>query len=203
MLFLRKDIATDCSGSKIIINHLVLQIFMTDRLTPEKRSWNMSRVRSRHTKPELIIRSLLHRAGFRFRIKNNKLPGSPDIILPKYTTAIFVHGCYWHRHAGCSKASMPKSNKDFWRKKFDNNVARDRRVQSELKELQWRVLVLWECEIMKDPLAVLNRIIEQLDQGIDRDAGREYSVDMDRCQILKVAEQKNRYYLNSCETSKK
>ncbi|MCI5131890.1 MAG: DNA mismatch endonuclease Vsr [Candidatus Electrothrix sp. EH2] len=172
---------------------------MTDHLSPEKRSWNMSRVRSRHTKPELIIRSLLHRAGFRFRIKNNKLPGSPDIVLPKYTTALFVHGCYWHRHAGCSKATLPKSNRESWQKKFDNNVARDRRVQNELRELQWRVLVLWECEIMNDPLAVLDRIIEQLGQ----DADRKYSVDMDRGQILKVAEKKNRYYLNSYQTKKK
>ena len=172
---------------------------MTDHLTPEIRSWNMSRVRSRHTKPELIIRSLLHRAGFRFNLKNNKLPGSPDIVLPKYRTALFVHGCYWHRHAGCSKATMPKSNQEFWQKKFDDNVARDRRVQGELNELQWRVLVLWECEIMKDPLAVLDAVVQQLDQG----GGREYSVDIDRGQILKVAEKKNRYYLNSFEASGK
>ena len=168
---------------------------MTDHLTPEKRSWNMSRVRSGHTKPELIIRSLLHRAGFRFKLKNNNLPGSPDIVLPKYRTALFIHGCYWHRHAGCSKATMPKSNKEFWLKKFDKNVARDRRVQSELNELQWRVLVLWECEIMKDPLAVFDTVAQQLDQG----TGREYSLDVDRSRILKVAEQKNRYYLDSCE----
>ncbi|RWX52463.1 T/G mismatch-specific endonuclease [Candidatus Electrothrix marina] len=166
---------------------------MTDHLTPEQRSWNMSRVRSRHTKPELVIRSLLHRAGFRFRIKNNKLPGSPDIVLPKYKTALFVHGCYWHRHEGCSKATMPKSNKEFWRKKFDGNVTRDRRVQEELKQLQWRVMVLWECEIMKDPLAVLDTVIRPLKQN----SCREYSLDLDRKEILKVAEKKNRYYLNS------
>ena len=172
---------------------------MTDHLTPEKRSWNMSRVRGRHTKPELIIRSLLHRAGFRFKLKNSNLPGSPDIVLPKYRVALFVHGCYWHRHAACSKATMPKSNQEFWQKKFDDNIARDRRVQSELKEQQWRVLVLWECEIMKDPLAVLDTVVQQLEQG----AGREYSVDIDRGHILKVAEKKSRYYLNSCQTSEK
>ncbi len=153
----------------------------------------MSRVRSRHTKPELIIRSLLHRAGFRFRIRNKALPGSPDIVLPKYKTAVFVHGCYWHRHEGCPKATMPKSNQEFWRKKFDGNVARDRKVQRELEQLQWRVLVLWECEIMKDPLAVLDAVAGELEQ----ESGREYSVGIDRSQILKVAEKKNRYYLDS------
>ncbi len=172
---------------------------MTDHLAPEKRAWNMSRVRSRHTKPELIIRSLLHRAGFRFRIKNNKLPGSPDIVLPKYKTAIFVHGCYWHRHEGCSKASMPKSNQEFWQKKFDGNVARDRRVKKELEQLQWRVLVLWECEIMQDPLAVLDDLVGQLEQ----DADQEYSVDLDRREIFKVAEKKNRYYLDGGKEKKK
>lgn len=165
---------------------------MTDHLTPAKRSWNMSRVRSGHTKPELIIRSLLHRAGFRFRIKNTALPGSPDIVLPKYKTALFVHGCYWHRHEGCSKATMPKSNREFWQKKFDGNIARDRRVQEELQHLQWRVLILWECEIMKAPLAVLDTVIRQLEQG----NCREYSLDVDRKEILKVAEKKNRYYLD-------
>ena len=165
---------------------------MTDHLTPKKRSWNMSRVRSGHTKPELIIRSLLHRAGFRFRIKNNKLPGSPDIVLPKYKTALFIHGCYWHRHEGCSKATMPKSNREFWRKKFADNVTRNRRVQEELQQLQWRVLILWECEIMNDPLAVLDTVIRRLEQG----ACREYSLDLDRREILQVAEKKNRYYLD-------
>ena len=165
---------------------------MTDHLTPKKRSWNMSRVRSGHTKPELIIRSLLHRAGFRFRIKNNKLPGSPDIVLPKYKTALFIHGCYWHRHEGCSKATMPKSNREFWRKKFADNVTRNRRVQEELQQLQWRVLILWECEIMNDPLAVLDAVVRQLDQG----DCLQYSLDLDRREILQVAEKKNRYYLD-------
>jgi DNA mismatch endonuclease (patch repair protein) len=172
---------------------------MADHLTPEKRSWNMSRIRSRHTKPELIIRSLLHRAGFRFRIKNNKLPGSPDIVLPKYKIAIFVHGCYWHRHDNCSKTRTPKSNREFWQKKFAKNVARDQKVQRELESLQWRVLILWECEILKDPLSVLEFVVRKLEE----ETYQEYTVDMDRRQILKVAEKKSRYYLDGGKNAEK
>ena len=121
---------------------------MTDHLTKDKRSWNMSRIRSRHTKPELILRSLLHRSGFRFRINYNKLPGSPDIVLPKYKTVIFVHGCFWHRHPNCSKATTPNTNRPYWKKKFDKNVSRDIEIRKELKRLKWRIIVVWECEVM-------------------------------------------------------
>ena len=119
---------------------------MTDRLTPEHRSWNMSRIRNRDTAPEKIVRSLLHRMGYRFRLHRRDLPGSPDIVLPKYRTVIFVHGCFWHRHKGCKFAYMPKSRPEFWQNKFDTNVERDRRVKRELKKLGWRVIVIWECE---------------------------------------------------------
>lgn len=166
---------------------------MTDTLPPEQRSWNMSRIRSQHTKPELIIRSLLHRAGFRFRINNKKtLPGSPDIVLPKYRTAIFVHGCFWHRHENCAKARMPGSNQDYWQQKFARNMARDAAAVKELENLQWRVLVLWECEIFRDPLAACASVISRL-QG---DAPQEYAAELDRRQILQLAEKKNRCYLN-------
>lgn len=106
----------------------------------------MSRIRSRDTKPELIVRRLLHRMGYRFRLHRKDLPGSPDIVLPKYKTVIFVHGCFWHRHEGCRYAYNPKSRVDFWQKKFLQNVERDRKVRHELIELGWRVLVVWECE---------------------------------------------------------
>ncbi len=119
---------------------------MTDRISPEHRSWNMSQIRGRDTTPERMVRSLLHRMGYRFRLHRKDLPGSPDIVLPKYRTVIFVHGCFWHRHGRCKFAYTPKSRLEFWQKKFDANVERDRRVQRELKKLGWQVVVVWECE---------------------------------------------------------
>jgi len=118
-----------------------------DILTPEMRSWNMSRIRSRDTKPELAVRSLLHVMGYRFRLKNPKIPGNPDIILPCHKAVVFVHGCFWHRHAGCKYTYTPKSKMDFWAKKFDSNIQRDLKVADQLKELCWRQLVVWECEV--------------------------------------------------------
>lgn len=118
-----------------------------DKLTPEHRSWNMGRIRSGNTKPELAVRSLLHRMGYRFRLHRKDLPGKPDIVLPKYKTVIFVHGCFWHRHPKCKYAYTPKSRIDFWEKKFTDNVARFKIVKKELAQLKWKVLVIWECEI--------------------------------------------------------
>jgi DNA mismatch endonuclease (patch repair protein) len=153
----------------------------------------MSRVRSKHTKPELIIRSLLHRAGFRFSIRS-KLPGSPDIVLPKYKTAIFVHGCFWHRHEHCAKARMPSSNQDYWRKKFAANTARDQAVRQVLEQRQWRVLILWECEIMRDPAAVCAETIREL----IGDEHKQYAPpELTRTEILQLAEKKRRYYEKS------
>lgn len=119
---------------------------MVDKLTPERRSWNMSQVRSKDTKPEQIVRSLLHRQGFRFRLHRKDLPGHPDIVLPKYATVILVHGCFWHRHEGCSDATTPKSRSEFWKKKFTENIMRDKRTTSALRAKGWRVIVVWECE---------------------------------------------------------
>lgn len=117
-----------------------------DRLTKAHRSWNMGRIRSKNTKPELIVRSLLHRMGYRFRLHRKELPGKPDIVLPKYQTVILVHGCYWHRHPDCKFAYEPKSRRDFWTKKFTENVERDKRNQKALLALGWRVVVIWECQ---------------------------------------------------------
>jgi len=117
-----------------------------DRLTKQHRSWNMSRIRGKDTKPEMRVRSLLHRMGFRFRLHRNDLPGKPDIVLPAYGTVIFVHGCFWHRHPGCRFAYQPKSRVDFWQTKFRRNVERHQEVTAELEELGWRVVVIWECE---------------------------------------------------------
>lgn len=120
-----------------------------DKLTPEHRSWNMGRIKSGDTKPELTVRSILHRMGYRFRLHRKDLPGKPDIVLPKYKTVIFVHGCFWHRHEGCKYAYTPKSRTDFWQKKFQSNVARDQKALSTLAEMGWRVLIIWECEVKK------------------------------------------------------
>ena len=117
-----------------------------DKLTKEKRSWNMSRIRGKDTKPEVIVRSLLHKMGYRFRIHVKGLPGCPDIVLPKYRAVIFVHGCFWHRHTGCKYAYIPKSRQDFWAKKFQKTVERHEIVTRELEEQGWKTLVVWECE---------------------------------------------------------
>ena len=119
---------------------------MTDTLNKEKRSWNMSRIRSRNTKPEIAVRRILHFLGYRFRLHRKDLPGTPDIVLPKYKTVIFVHGCFWHRHKNCRYSYNPKSRVKFWRDKFAANIERDKQSAAELKMLGWRRLVIWECE---------------------------------------------------------
>ena len=128
-----------------------------DIVTKEKRSWNMSRIHSKNTRPELEVRSLLHNAGFRFRLHDNALPGKPDIVLKKYKTVIFVHGCFWHRHPNCKYAYTPKSRLDFWRNKFTNNVERHKIVSRELRTLGWKVVVVWTCEII-NPHSLLMHI---------------------------------------------
>lgn len=127
-----------------------------DIISKKKRSWNMSRIKGKNTIPELIVRSKLHRMGYRFRLHSNKLTGKPDIILPKYRTVIFVHGCFWHRHKDCQYAYMPKSRIDFWKKKFDDNVNRFKFVESLLKEEGWKVVVIWECETYKEEKLNIN-----------------------------------------------
>ena len=113
----------------------------------EKRSRNMSAIKSKNTKPEIAVRKLLHSLGYRFRIHKKNLPGSPDIILPKYKTVIFVHGCFWHRHENCKYASTPKTRKEFWENKFKANVKRDLDIQEKIKNIGWKYVVIWECEI--------------------------------------------------------
>lgn len=129
-----------------------------DTLSSEKRSWNMSRIRGANTKPEIIVRSMLHHMGYRFRITDKALPGKPDIVLPKYRSVIFVHGCFWHRHPGCKYAYMPKSRMDFWSRKFDENVTRDKNILLLLKNADWLPIVVWECEIKHNADAVLGRV---------------------------------------------
>lgn len=122
------------------------------------RSKNMSSIRSSNTRPELFVRSYLHRIGLRFRLHDKSLPGSPDIVVPRLKTVIFVHGCFWHRHVGCAFTTTPATNVEFWARKFAENTSRDRRVVTSLHALGWRVRVLWACQLGKfgalDALAV-------------------------------------------------
>ncbi|MBU4312213.1 MAG: very short patch repair endonuclease [Candidatus Omnitrophica bacterium] len=129
-----------------------------DILTKEKRSWNMSRIRGKDTKPELIVRSFLHRSGIRFRIHAANLIGRPDIVLPKYKTVIFVHGCFWHCHKGCKYAYIPKSRKKFWSAKFKDNIARFDQVRKKLKKDSWRVVVIWECQVLNNSVKLKNML---------------------------------------------
>lgn len=117
----------------------------------------MSRIRSRDTAPERLVRSALHRAGYRFRLHRKDLPGRPDIVLPKHRTVVFVHGCFWHRHVGCQYAYVPKSRHHFWNAKFRGNLERDRRHVQALRRLGWRVVTVWECDAHR-PLRWLHRV---------------------------------------------
>lgn len=134
-----------------------------DSLTPERRSWNMSRIRGKDTKPELRVRSLLHSLGFRFRLNRKDLPGKPDIVLPKYRTAVYVHGCFWHRHRECQFAYTPKSNPQFWTNKFSRTIERDAEVAVALKREGWSQVVVWECEL--NDLPKLKRKIKAYFRG--------------------------------------
>jgi DNA mismatch endonuclease (patch repair protein) len=117
-----------------------------DFVSKEKRSKIMRGVKQKDTKPELAVRSLLHQMGYRFRLHRRDLPGSPDIVLPRYKVALFVHGCFWHQHVGCPEGRRPTSNTVFWNKKFDANAARDRRSSTELRRDHWKVATVWECQ---------------------------------------------------------
>ena len=119
---------------------------MADRLTPEARSRNMAKIRGRDTKPELRVRRVAHALGLRFRLQRRDLPGTPDLVFPGRRIALFVHGCFWHRHPGCRFAYTPKSRIAFWQAKFDGNVARDRRKEDDLRAAGWTPVVIWECE---------------------------------------------------------
>lgn len=135
---------------------------MSDNLTPERRSWNMSRIKSKDTKIEVEVRKYLFSKGYRFRKNDKRYPGKPDIVLPKYHVAIFIHGCFWHRHEGCKDATIPKTRTEFWLEKFEKNVRNDQIKQEKLKELGWKVIVIWECELKKDFLKTMERLEKEL-----------------------------------------
>jgi DNA mismatch endonuclease (patch repair protein) len=123
---------------------------MADVHSPETRSFNMSQIKGKNTKPEEQVRKYLFSRGYRYRKNVSNLPGKPDIVLPKYKTCIFVNGCFWHKHEGCKYFVWPKNNAEFWKNKITGNVERDLRQQNELRLLGWKVVVIWECELKKD-----------------------------------------------------
>jgi DNA mismatch endonuclease, patch repair protein len=134
-----------------------------DRLSQTDRSKLMRLVPSKDTKPEMAVRRLVHSLGFRYRLHGSRLPGTPDLVLRRLKRAIFVHGCFWHRHAGCKKASTPSTNRPFWKAKFIANKLRDKRNIRELQELGWRVLVVWECET-RFPEKLTRRLRRELEK---------------------------------------
>lgn len=129
----------------------------------------MSGIRGRNTKPELVVRKALFAAGFRYRLHSPRLPGRPDIVLPRYRCAVFVHGCFWHRHPGCRFAYVPKSNTKFWRDKFQANVRRDEHVKTALRGAGWRVLTVWECSVNQERLS---KLIEKIQSCRSSPIGR-------------------------------
>lgn len=150
----------------IVIHSVAVTIFkdivMPDKFTPSQRHHCMSRIRGKNTKPEILVRKGLHARGFRFRLHNRKLPGSPDIVLPKYGVAILVNGCFWHGHKGCRYATRPKSNVEFWETKIARNKHRDEVTTAHLEALGWHVITVWECEL---------RAWSQLEDRLDALAG--------------------------------
>ena len=135
---------------------------MSDKLTPERRSWNMSRIKGKDTKIEVEVRKYLFSKGYRFRKNDKRYPGKPDIVLPKYHVAIFVHGCFWHRHEGCKDATTPKTRTEFWLEKFDKNVKNDQIKQEKLRELGWKVIVIWECELKRSFQETMDKVEKEL-----------------------------------------
>lgn len=142
-----------------------------DTLTPDQRSERMSRIKGKNSKPEMVVRRLVHGMGYRYRLHRKDLPGKPDLVLPRHRTVIFVHGCFWHRHHddACTLARMPKSRLEFWEPKLEANRLRDIRNKDALEALGWRVLTVWECEV-KEPSGIADRIRSILETAGGRDA---------------------------------
>jgi DNA mismatch endonuclease (patch repair protein) len=133
---------------------------MTDCFSPSKRSWVMAQIKGADTKPERLVRRLLHASGFRYRLRRSDLPGKPDIVLSKYATVIFVNGCFWHGHT-CREGRRPRTNIAYWNAKLDRNIARDARLTREYRRLGWRRVVVWECQL-RDPEKVQQRFLSLL-----------------------------------------
>ncbi|MGE0133381.1 MAG: very short patch repair endonuclease [Blastocatellales bacterium] len=143
---------------------------MADIVTPEFRSRMMRGIRGKDTKPEVLLRKLLFASGLRFRLHRKDLPGKPDLVLPKWNAAVFVHGCFWHRHEGCSLAATPGTRTEFWRCKFEGNVKRDARNRDQLLAARWRVATVWECGLRKAPEHIATEVTAWLITNEDRHA---------------------------------
>lgn len=129
----------------------------------ETRSYNMSRIKGKDTKPEEIVRKYLFSQGFRYRKNDKRLPGKPDIVLPKYKTVIFVNGCFWHKHEGCNSFVWPKNNAEFWKEKIESNIVRDKKQYDELQNAGWHVIIVWECELKKKQrMDTLERLVTEI-----------------------------------------
>ena len=149
---------------------------MADVHDKKTRSFNMSKIKGKDTKPEILVRHYLFSKGLRYRINDRRYPGTPDIVLPKYRTAVFVNGCFWHKHEGCRYFVWPKNNAEFWKEKIDKNAARDQKNYSLLREAGWNVLIVWECQLKSQSREIelqllLERIIEHKDNGQGRCRG--------------------------------
>ncbi len=137
---------------------------MTDVHNKATRSYNMSRIKGKDTKPEMLVRKFLFANGFRFRLHDKKLPGKPDIVLPKYKTVIFVHGCFWHGHEGCKYSSIPKTRSHWWQEKINKNIANGEKAICALEQMGWRVIVIWSCELKQNQKdMILSKLINDLD----------------------------------------
>jgi DNA mismatch endonuclease (patch repair protein) len=132
-----------------MLNQIHYLCIMADVHTKKQRSYNMSQIRSKNTKPEMIVRSWLHKQGYRFRLHDKTLPGKPDIVLKKYKTVIFVHGCFWHGHKNCKYFVVPKTRTKWWLDKINGNIARDKKADKDLRKLGWKVINIWQCKIRK------------------------------------------------------
>ncbi len=142
-----------------------------NRLTPEQRSDNMRRIRGRDTGPEMIVRRLVHGLGYRYRLHRRDLPGKPDMVFPKRGKVIFIHGCFWHQHQGCSDGHQPRSNRGYWQTKLANNLRRDSEHMRQLEAAGWNILVIWECELA-DRAALTRRIQRFLNSSLAETDGR-------------------------------
>ena len=139
---------------------------MADVHEPATRSYNMSQISGKDTKPEMIVRRFLHKNGFRYRLHVKDLPGKPDLVLPKYNTVIFVHGCFWHVHEGCDYFKLPQTNTEFWKEKLYGNKSRDQKHIQELEDIGWIVIVVWECELKPNKMnKTLIRLVEVLENS--------------------------------------
>lgn len=135
---------------------------MADKISKEARSRNMAKIKGKDTSLEIRVRKYLFKEGFRYRKNDPRLPGKPDIVLPKYKTVVFVNGCFWHRHKGCKLATTPKTNTDFWNEKFTKNIKNDEKKQEQLMNLGWKVLIIWECELNRDFEGAMRTLIKNI-----------------------------------------